>query len=116
MLEFIKEVREWIIVVAPLVISLIIFIIGFFKKNKQKGLFENFINIEKVVKDLIVSVEGYINYTGADKKEWVKTKVNQFCIENKIPFYDVEVDKMIEQSIDLSKTVNAREKDKVKFI
>lgn len=115
MLEIIKDISEFLAVVIPLIISLFILIAKLTKNTKLKILSENFIQVEKEIKKCMENAESFISYSGDDKKEWVKTKVNQFCIENDIPYNETIVDSTIERFIDLTKTVNKREKDMVKL-
>lgn len=80
------------------------------KKGKWKNLFKGE-NAKHFVIDIILeamtTVENFANYTGEEKKEYVKTKVNQYCIENKIK-YDAELTETnIEKMIDFSKGVNS---------
>ena len=58
---------------------------------------------------LIIDAEAFVNYSGAEKKEYVLTKANRFAIENKIPFNETELSDKIEELIILSKEVNKRE-------
>ena len=115
MLEVLKEIIDIIAVALPLVISLIVVIAKLTKNTKLKNVSENLIEVEIVVKRFMESAESFINYSGNDKKEWVKVKVNQYCIENGIPYNDSIVDSLIERFIELTKTVNKREKDMVKL-
>jgi hypothetical protein len=112
MLEVIKEIREILVVTIPLIIGFLILISKILKSSKLRVVAENYIDVEKVVKDFMSNAENFLNYNGTDKKEWVKTKVNQFCIENGIPYKDDMVNIIIEQFICLTKSVNKREKDK----
>src|SRR5690554_2005534 len=115
MIEKVKEIIDIIAVALPLLISLIIVIAKLTKNTKLKKVSENLIEVEEVIKRLMESAESFINYSGSDKKEWVKIKVNQYCIENGIPYRDSIVDSLIEKLIELTKIVNKREKDMVKL-
>ena len=115
MLEMLKEIIDIIAVAIPLLISLIIVIAKLSKNTKLKRFSENLIEVEEVIKRFMENAETFINYSGADKKEWVKVKVNQYCIENGIPYNDSIVDSLIEKLIELTKTVNKREKDMVRL-
>ena len=115
MLEILKEIIDIIAVALPLLISLIIVIAKLTKNIKLKNISENLIEVEEVIKRFMESAESFINYSGADKKEWVKVKVNQYCIENSIPYSDSIVDSLIEKLIGLTKNINKREKDMVKL-
>ena len=115
MLEKFKEIIDIIAVALPLLISLIIVIAKLTKNVKLKNISENLIEVEIIIRSFMESAESFLNYSGADKKEWVKVKVNQYCIENNIPYKDEVVDSLIEKFISLTKTVNKREKDMVKL-
>lgn len=79
------------------------------KKGKWKNLFkgENAKHfVFDIIREAMTTVENFANYTGEEKKEYVKTKVNQYCIENNIE-YDAELtDQNIEKMIEFSKGVN----------
>ena len=80
------------------------------KKGKWKSLFkgENAKHsVMDILREAMTTVENFANYTGEEKKEYVKTKVNQYCIENKIE-YDAELtEENIEKMIEFSKEVNS---------
>ena len=111
MIEKVEEFLDVIALVLPLIIGLIVLIAKLTKSKKLKKVFEDLIDIEKEICELMQYAESFNNYNGNDKKELVKTKVNQFCIENNIKYDDEIVNKIIEQFIILSKTVNKREKE-----
>lgn len=115
MFEVIKEFIDIIAVSLPLLICLIVTIAKLTKNSKLKKIFKNLIEVEEVIKSFMVSAESFINYSGSDKSEWVKVKVNQYCIEHGIPYDEKIVNDVIEKFIYLSKTVNKREKDMVKL-
>ena len=50
--------------------------------------------------------EGFRNYTGAEKKNYVLTKMNQFSIDNKINYDEDYVSCKIEELIETTKVVN----------
>jgi|SRR5690554_3963702 len=112
MLELLNEIKEILALTIPVIISFIILISKLVKNKKLKKFAENLIEIEKISKGFICKAEDFINFSGKDKKEWVKTKVNQYCIENQINYNENIIDNIIENLLDLSKTVNKREKDR----
>ena len=112
MLELLNEIKEVVAIISSLLVGMLVLIIKLINSVKSKTNLNNLIRIHNKVLELVSDAEGYVNYNGQDKKEWVKTKVNQFCIENKITYDDMTVDKIIESLIELSKSVNKREKDK----
>lgn len=112
MLDKIIEAKEIITFIIPLIISFVIVLSRLFKNKKLKKLAQNLLEIEKGVKEYMCQIEDFKNFTGEDKKEWVKTKVNQYCINNGIEYDETLVDEFIETFIKFSKTVNKREKEK----
>lgn len=80
------------------------------KQGKYKNLFKGE-NAKHTVMDILreamTTVENFANFTGDEKKEYVKTKVNQYCIENNIQYSDELTDENIEKMIDFSKGVNS---------
>ena len=112
MLDLLIEIKEVLVLLATVLIGFIVLITKLTKNTKLKALAENLISVEKVTKTFICKAEEFMNFTGADKKEWVKTKVNQYCIENNINYEENIIDNIIENLLMLSKTVNKREKDK----
>ena len=111
MLDKIVEFKEWLTIVISLLISFIVILSKLFKNVKLKRVAQNLIEVEKSVKDYICQIEDFSNFAGEDKKEWVKTKVNQFCINKGIEFNEELVDEFIEMFISFSKVVNKREKE-----
>ena len=59
----------------------------------------------------IQQAESFVHYSGAEKKEYVMTKANQYAIDNGIEFDQDMVSKKIEELVTLTKEVNKREKD-----
>ena len=60
------------------------------------------------VAPIVQTAEAFANYSGAEKKEYVLTKVNQYAIENGIDFDASAVSDKIEELVELSKRVNTR--------
>ena len=83
----------------------------YLKNSKAKKIAENVIEISQIAQTYIVEAEKFIHFSGAEKKEWVLTKTNQFAIENKIPFDKNLASNTIENIIKLTKQINIREKD-----
>lgn len=75
-------------------------------KNKQWNKLKDF------VQDCIKTAETLSHYTGAEKKEYVMTKANQFAITKSIKFNADKVSSLVEDLVALTKQVNQREKDK----
>ena len=60
--------------------------------------------------DAVESAEEFNNYTGAEKKQYALTQINQLCIENGINFDMTQASDLIEKYVSLSQKVNARHK------
>ncbi len=103
---------EWFCSIAGTALSLLIttltFAIKFFRKLKEKLKTENDIKLSNAIIPLIESAEQFLHYSGAEKKEYVLTKANQFAIENDIDFNIESVSEKIEKLVELSKQVNKR--------
>lgn len=107
------ETLELVIKIVPSVcagITAVLSLILGVKQGKYKHLFkgENAKHfVMDILREAMTTVENFANYTGEEKKEYVKTKVNQYCIENKIE-YDAELtEENIEKLIEFSKGVNS---------
>ena len=112
MIDILLKIQEVLAIIIPMMIGILVLISKLTKNLKLRKIAENLVKVEKVVFDYVNNAEGFVNYSGNDKKEWVKTKVNQFCITNKITYKDEIIDEIIENYITLSKTVNKRESEK----
>ena len=112
MTDTLIELREVFVAVTPLIAGIVFLITRLTKSRKLRKLSEDYIKVEVVIENLLKNAEDFFNFSGAEKKEWVKTKVNQFCLENRIFYTENIVDETIERLINLTKNVNKREKDK----
>jgi hypothetical protein len=108
----VTETIELVIKIVPSVctgIMAVLSLILAIKQGKYKNLFkgENAKHfVMDILREAMTVVENFANYTGEEKKEYVMTKVNQYCIENNIK-YDAELtEENIEKMIDFSKGVN----------
>jgi len=91
----------------------IVLTVGFFayrlKRNKKmKKQLENGNKVRAAVMTLICEAEKKSNYSGEEKKDYVMTRANQFCIDNKIKFNAETTDRIIQEIIELTKQVNTR--------
>lgn len=71
----------------------------------------NLLSVITAVQTFVSQAESIVGFTGVNKKEWVMTKVNQYCISKGIAYDNDEVDKLVEQFIDFSKQVNAKNEE-----
>lgn len=90
------------------------FLAKFIKNAKLKKIAQSTIEICNVLIPYIEQAETFVNYSGAEKKEFVMTKANQYAVEHNIKFNEELVSNEIEELVKLSKEVNRREKDKKK--
>lgn len=104
-LEFILKNWESILSILVGIVMAIISVILTFK-NKRWDKLKDFI------RTCIQDAEKMTHFTGAEKKEYVITKANQFAIEKGIKFDAQKVGELIEELVKLTKKVNQREKDK----
>lgn len=112
MLEALKEIKELIAIVISLIIGIFVLFKKLVNALKSKTRLKNQISLDAITLALISEAEKFTSYSGVEKKEWVKTKVNQYAITNNIIYDEGVVDGVIENLIDLSKKVNKRDKDK----
>lgn len=61
-----------------------------------------------VLISIMQDAEQYKNFSSEEKKEYVKTKFNQYCIENGYEYDDKMTDNNIEELIAFSKKVNGK--------
>ena len=64
----------------------------------------------------IEQAESFVNYSGAEKKEYVMTKANRYAIENGMKFDETAVSDKVEELIALSKEVNAKDTSKAEEV
>lgn len=72
-------------------------------ENTEKGKHTVFDFLCKVMSE----VEKYTHFSGEEKRDYVMTKVNQFCIDNKLKFDAELTAENIEKMINFSKEVNS---------
>ena len=58
---------------------------------------------------IMQDVEKFRAFSSEEKKQYVETKFNQYCIENGYDYDDGLTDENIEELIDFSKKVNGRD-------
>lgn len=104
----IEEIIRIVGLSIPLLISIIGFIISLIKAIKS-GKWNK---LTEVLKGYIAEAEGFKNYTGAEKKNYVLMCLSDFCKKSNISFDYKKISASIEEILDLTKLVNAREKDK----
>ena len=96
-----------------LLVTSITFIMKFLKSARAKKICEHVVEVGNAVIPYIKQAETFLNYSGAEKKEFVLTKANQYAIENGMRFDEALVSEKIEELVRLTKEVNKRDKDRV---
>ena len=110
-LQTVVEYLEIIIVIISFLSLIIGFIAAITKSDKLRLLAERINRIQGWAESFVRDAELFANFRGADKKGWVLTKINQKCIENKIPYDAKLASNIVEKIVTITKNVNKREKD-----
>jgi len=110
-MEHITTILSLACTIAGLLATAVTFIAKFIKSTKAKRIAEQTIRICDAVLPFIRQAENFKHYSGTEKKEFVMTKANQFCIEQKMPFNTELISSKIEELLKLTREVNRREKD-----
>ena len=85
-------------------------VVAFFKKGKWKKMFkkENIkLSTLDVLMDFMKEVEQFKDFSSEEKKQFVITKFNQYCIDNGYEFIADLTDENVEKLIEFSKAVNS---------
>lgn len=85
---------------------LIVCITRMVKAVKAKTKLQDDADLLDTVAPIMQIAESFTNYSGAEKKEYVLTRINQLAIENGINFDVKAISDKIEELIKLSKEVN----------
>ena len=101
------ESVKWILIIGGSIVSIILAKLSS-KNKKWAKRAEQYNMIQKEILSYIPLAEQFINYEGKDKKEWVLTKVNQFCLNNGIAYDDIKATELLEHAIKLTRDVNKR--------
>lgn len=108
------ETLKLILTAAGLVLALITTIVTAVAKNtksaKAAKVANMLLSITSAATQFVAQAELITGFTGANKKEWVMTKLNQYCIENQINWDEKIADEAVEKLITFSKDVNAKSK------
>jgi len=111
-----NHIRE-IIVIASSIVGLLAtaipLVIKLVRKSKQWIKERDWNKIASILPSFIVEAEKFNNYTGIEKKEFVKSRLVLFAIKNKIAFDETKFDTAIDNIVKLTKEVNQRSKDRI---
>lgn len=104
-----ENINFYLSILAPiftLLCTTVVFLEKFVKNKKLKKILEKTEKITKEMIPLVKEAEGFINFSGVEKKEYVMTKLAQYALENHIKFNREELSEKIEEIINLTKEVN----------
>ena len=90
-----------------LIVTVATLVAKYAKSAKARQAAEQTIKICNAIVPYIEQAEGFLHYSGEEKKEYVMTKANRYAIENNIAFDEDEISEKVEELIALSKEVNA---------
>ena len=107
------ETIQWVIKGVYIAMALALAIsnvVAFFKKGKWKKMFKKE-NIKlytlNVLMQFMEEIEQFKDFSSEEKKEFVLTKFNQYCIDNGYEFNAELTDENVEKLIEFSKVVNS---------
>lgn len=92
--------------IISLIFAIIVCIIKLVRAVKAKTKLQDDADLLDAVAPIMQIAESFTNYSGAEKKEYVLTRINQLAIENGINFDVKAISDKIEELIKLSKEVN----------
>lgn len=107
-----ENMHLYLSILAPMLTLLcttVVFLQKFVKNKKLKRVLEKTEQITREIIPYITEAERFVNYSGAEKKEYVMTKINQYALENHIKFNQEEISKRIEELVALTKEVNVKD-------
>lgn len=111
MVDKLFEIKEIIVVLITFLGFILLLISKVAKNSKIRKIAENLFKLEDSIIKYMFESENFYSFTGDQKREWVKTKINQYCIDNKVAYDDQNTTNTIEKMIQVSKQINKREKD-----
>ena len=107
-----ENIHLYLSILAPtltLLCTTVVFLQKFVKNKRLKRILEKTEQITREIIPCISEAEKFSNYSGAEKKEYVMTKLNQFALDNHIKFNQEETSKRIEELVALTKEVNVKD-------
>lgn len=95
-----------------MVVTILTFVIKLSKSKKVRRTAEEMLVVSNKLCEYVEEAEGFKNYTGDEKRNFVLTKMNQFSIDNNIKFDSNYIIEKIESLIATTKKVNVKSEDK----
>ena len=112
-IDTIKEYLAIAVAVLPFVVAFLTALVKQAKSAKAAKGLKNAAKIASAIQDFVIGAEQFLNFSGAEKKQWVIGRISLYAAKNKIPLDEAFVSDKIEDIVLLTKKVNARDKDKV---
>lgn len=112
-MELLKQLIGVLAAGVPLLITTLTFLLKYIGTAKAKKAEEQVKKIGDAVIPYIKEAEAYIHYTGAEKRNYVITKANQYAIENGYNFDEEAVSLKIEELVGLTKKVNTNKREEL---
>jgi hypothetical protein len=91
-----------------LLITTITFLSKFITNLKARKKLENLLSFTNAIQGFIKEAEQFVHYTGAEKKAYVMTSVEQIALNKKVKLNIEAVSAKIDELVDLTKKVNIR--------
>ena len=112
MTENVKIIVSLVSALVPLGSIIAGLFVKFAKSEKAKKIAKQINFWTSEIGKHVVEAEKFLNYKGLEKKEYVLTRVNQACLDNKVKYDITKVSEILEEIVKITKKVNQREKDK----
>ena len=100
---------ELLITIITISFTLVSSVLGFFLKRNEKTrkYYETYLKVEAKIKELCIVAEKAYTY-GAKKKKYVLSNINTYLLENNLKLDNDVIDKIIENIIDISTSINTK--------
>lgn len=108
-IESINTTTTLMLTILGLVISLLTFIIKFFKCVKEKKNALNLLDLTSILMPLIEEAEKFINYTKDEKKEYVIVKTLKLLQDSNKKIETKVISEEIDKLVGLTKKVNVNQ-------
>ena len=102
------DVKEWLGLAASF-LTLVVLMLKFMSISFKNVKMARWAKVGEQIQGYVKIAEDYINFEGKDKKLWVLTQAQQYCLDHKIKFDEDLASQIIESYVDLSRQVNKRE-------
>lgn len=116
-----KEIIELVsagVSVLIAILTIVVAVLKNCKSEKAKKIAQGALEIAKKVDEFVIKAEDIVGFEnkGSAKKEWVTTKVEEYCIDNGLNIHDYDISNEIEQAVYLASLVNSPAEKRAKAI